>query len=211
MAVAVSFADVSKTFDEVHAVQKLSMQIQQGHVFGLLGPNGAGKTTTIRMLLHILMPDSGVIEILGAPVGRASVDKLGYLPEERGLFKKMKVIDTIKFFAELKGLSGKEATPLADQWLERVDLKEWRNKRVEELSKGMQQKIQFVSTILHRPQLVILDEPFAGLDPVNTNLIKDIMLELVQAGGTIIFSTHLMEQAEKLCDSLLMLSDALGK
>jgi len=202
----VTLTKVNKAFDEVRAVQDLSMQIEQGEIFGLIGPNGAGKTTTIRMLLHILMPDSGTIEILGQTSTRAIADQVGYLPEERGLFKKMKVIDTIKFFAELKGRSAKVTTPLADQWLERVELKEWRNKKVEELSKGMQQKVQFICTILHQPKLVILDEPFAGLDPVNTNLIKDIMLELVKHGSSIIFSTHLMEQAEKLCDGLCLIN-----
>lgn len=205
MANAVSLKNVQKSFDEVRAVQNLSMDVPVGEIFGLLGPNGAGKTTTIRMLLHILMPDSGVIEILGDSGSREITDQVGYLPEERGLFKRMRVIDTIKFFAELKGLSAKTAGPLAEKWLERVDLQEWRNRRVEELSKGMQQKVQFISTILHQPKLVILDEPFAGLDPVNTGLIKDIMLELVHNGSTIIFSTHLMDQAEKLCDSLCLI------
>jgi ABC-2 type transport system ATP-binding protein len=206
VANAVAITNVNKSFEEVRAVQNLSLQIQPGEIYGLLGPNGAGKTTTIRMLLRILMPDSGTIEILGQPNTRAISDQVGYLPEERGLFKKMTVIDLIKFFAELKSMPAKTATPLADQWLERVDLKEWRNKKVEELSKGMQQKIQFICTILHQPRVVILDEPFSGLDPVNTNLIKDIMLELVQNGSAIIFSTHLMEQAEKLCDSLCLIN-----
>jgi ABC-2 type transport system ATP-binding protein len=187
-------------------VQDLSLNIQEGEIFGLIGPNGAGKTTTIRMMLRILMPDSGSIELLGKPSSRELVDQIGYLPEERGLFKKMLVIDTVKFFAELKGISPKAATPMADQWLQRVELHEWRNKKVEELSKGMQQKIQFISTILHQPKLVVLDEPFSGLDPVNTNLIKDIMLDLVKSGTTIIFSTHLMDQAEKLCDSLCLIN-----
>jgi ABC-2 type transport system ATP-binding protein len=202
---AVTISHVCKSFDDVKAVQDLSLNIRQGEIFGLIGPNGAGKTTTIRMMLRILMPDSGTIDLLGKPSSRELVDQIGYLPEERGLFKKMLVIDTVKFFAELKGISPKAATPMADKWLERVELHEWRNKKVEELSKGMQQKIQFISTILHQPKLVILDEPFSGLDPVNTNLIKDIMLELVKNGTTIVFSTHLMEQAEKLCDSLCLI------
>jgi ABC-2 type transport system ATP-binding protein len=206
MTNAVALTNVNKAFEEVRAVQNLSVQIQQGEIFGLLGPNGAGKTTTIRMLVRILLPDSGTIEILGKLSTREISDQLGYLPEERGLFKKMLVIDTVRFFAELKGLSPKTAIPLADKWLERMDLKEWRNKKVEELSKGMQQKIQFISTILHQPKLIILDEPFSGLDPVNTNLIKDIMLELVKSGSTIILSTHLMEQAEKLCDAICLIN-----
>jgi ABC-2 type transport system ATP-binding protein len=203
---AVTINHVCKSFDDVKAVQDLSLNIQQGEIFGLIGPNGAGKTTTIRMMLRILLPDSGTIELLGKPSSRAMVDQVGYLPEERGLFKKMLVIDIVKFFAELKGIPAKTATPIADKWLERVELQEWRNKKVEELSKGMQQKIQFISTILHQPKLLILDEPFSGLDPVNTNLIKDIMLELVKNGTTIIFSTHLMDQAEKLCDSLCLIN-----
>ncbi len=182
------------------------MQIQPGEIFGLIGPNGAGKTTTIRMLLGILLPDSGTIEILGRANNREITDQVGYLPEERGLFKRMVVIDIIKFFAEIKGVPAKTAASLADQWLERMELKEWRNKKIEELSKGMQQKVQFITTILHKPKLLILDEPFSGLDPVNTNLIKDIMLELVKSGSTIIFSTHLMEQAEKLCDAICLIN-----
>ncbi len=206
MSNAVTISHIHKSFDDVQAVKDLSLNIGQGEIFGLLGPNGAGKTTTIRMMLRILLPDSGTIELLGKPSSRDQVDQVGYLPEERGLFKKMLVIDTVKFFAELKGIPAKAATPLADQWLERVELKEWRNKKVEELSKGMQQKIQFISTILHKPRLVILDEPFSGLDPVNTNLVKDIMLDLVKNGTTIVFSTHLMDQAEKLCDSLCLIN-----
>jgi ABC-2 type transport system ATP-binding protein len=206
VANAVTIADVCKTFDDVRAVQNLSVQIQEGEIFGLIGPNGAGKTTTIRMLLGILMPDSGTIAIFGKSNSRDIANQVGYLPEERGLFKRMIVLDIIKFFAELKGVPPKNAATLADTWLERMELKEWRSKKIEELSKGMQQKVQFITTILHQPKLVILDEPFSGLDPVNTNLIKDIMLELVKSGSTIIFSTHLMEQAEKLCNSLCLIN-----
>ncbi|HOZ22057.1 MAG TPA: ATP-binding cassette domain-containing protein [bacterium] len=207
MTNAVTLTRVCKSFDTVRAVEELSLQIPQGEIFGLLGPNGAGKTTTIRMLLGILMPDSGTIEILGKSSCREIADQVGFLPEERGLFKRMVIIDIIKFFAELKGIPPRRAVPLADMWLERFELKGWRDKKVEELSKGMQQKVQFITTILHEPKLVFLDEPFSGLDPVNTNLIKDVMLELVKNGTTIVFSTHMMEQAEKLCDALCLMNN----
>jgi ABC-2 type transport system ATP-binding protein len=205
VANAVTIENVSKSFEDVHAVRDLSLQIQQGEIFGLIGPNGAGKTTTIRMLLGILMPDAGRIELLGKASAREITDQVGFLPEERGLFKRMVVLDIIKFFAELKGIHPKKAISLADEWLERLELKEWRTKKIEELSKGMQQKIQFITTILHRPRLVFLDEPFSGLDPVNTIMVKDVMLELVKNGSTIILSTHMMEQAEKLCDGLCLI------
>lgn len=196
---------VNKSFGNVQAVDDLSLQINEGQVFGLLGPNGAGKTTTIRMIMEIILPDSGEIEIFGQPNSRAARDQIGYLPEERGLYKKMKVIDTIIFFAEIKKVPAKEAIPAADKWLHRFELAGWRDKKVEELSRGMQQKLQFICTILHKPKLVILDEPFTGLDPVNTNLLKDVMMELKNDGTTIIFSTHLMEQVEKLCESICLI------
>ena len=206
MRSAVTLNKVIKSFDTVRAVDNLSLEIPQGEIFGLIGPNGAGKTTTIRMLLGILMPDSGTIETLGKANCREVADQVGFLPEERGLFKRMVAIDIIRFFAELKGISPHQATTQADKWLERFELTAWRDKKVEELSKGMQQKVQFITTILHEPKLIFLDEPFSGLDPVNTNLIKDVMLELVNKGTTIIFSTHLMEQAEKLCDALCLMN-----
>ena len=206
MANAVTITEICKSFDAIQAVRNLSFHIQEGEIFGLIGPNGAGKTTTIRMLLGILMPDSGKIDILGKSNCREITDQVGFLPEDRGLFKRMTIIDLIKFFAELKGVSAKAAIPLADQWLERMELREWRNKKIEELSKGMQQKIQFITTVIHHPKIVFLDEPFSGLDPVNTILIKDVMLDLVKKGSTIIFSTHLMEQAEKLCDGLCLIN-----
>lgn len=196
---------VNKSFADVQAVNDLSLQIAEGQVFGLLGPNGAGKTTTIRMIMEIILPDSGEIEIFGQPNSRAARDQIGYLPEERGLYKKMKVIDTIAFFAEIKKVSRKTAIVAADKWLDRFELSGWRDKKVEELSRGMQQKLQFICTILHKPKLVILDEPFTGLDPVNTNLLKDVMMELKKEGTTIIFSTHLMEQVEKLCESICLI------
>jgi len=197
---------VSKSFGEVQAVNELSFAIEDGRIFGLLGPNGAGKTTTIRMIMGVLMPDSGTVNIFGQPYSVDAGDAIGFLPEERGLYKKMKVIDTLIFFAEIKGLSRKQSLKPADEWLEKFELAEWRDKRVEELSKGMQQKLQFICTILHRPKLIILDEPFTGLDPINTNLLKDVMLELKQGGATIIFSTHLMEQVEKLCESICLIN-----
>ncbi len=205
MAFAVTVSDVCKSFESVQAVRHLSLQIQPGEIYGLIGPNGAGKTTTIRMLLGILYPDSGQIDLLGKSSAREIPDQVGFLPEERGLFKRMLVIDILTFFAELKGMSHQKALPLADHWLERLELTEWRNKKIEELSKGMQQKVQFITTILHQPRLLFLDEPFSGLDPVNTALIKDVMLELVKNGSAIVLSTHMMEQAEKLCDALCLI------
>jgi ABC-2 type transport system ATP-binding protein len=197
---------VSKSFGEIQAVNDLSFAIEEGHIFGLLGPNGAGKTTTIRMIMGILMPDRGSIQIFNQPNSLKASDAVGYLPEERGLYKKMTVIDTLIFFAEIKGVPRKDSLKPAEEWLQRFDLTEWRDKKIEELSKGMQQKLQFISTILHRPRLIILDEPFSGLDPVNTTLLKDIMLELKKQGTTIIFSTHLMEQVEKLCESICLIN-----
>ena len=197
---------VSKSFGELQAVNELSFAIEDGQIFGLLGPNGAGKTTTIRMIMGVLMPDSGSINIFGLPYSIDAGDAIGYMPEERGLYKKMKVIDTLTFFAEIKSMPRKDSLKPADEWLERFELAEWRDKKVEELSKGMQQKLQFICTILHRPKLIILDEPFSGLDPVNTNLLKDVMLELKKDGTTIIFSTHLMEQVEKLCESICLIN-----
>lgn len=197
--------DVCKAYGDVVAVDKLSLSIEQGQIFGLLGPNGAGKTTTIRMIMNIIMPDSGVIEIFGKPNCREGRDQIGYLPEERGLFKKMKVRDVLSFFGELKEMETKKAQRRASELLDRFELSEWADKKVEELSRGMQQKVQFISTILHEPKLIILDEPFTGLDPVNTNMVKNMMLDLKKGGVTIIFSTHLMEQVEKLCESICLI------
>lgn len=206
MTHAVNMERISKSFDGVRAVQELSLQIGPGEIYGLIGPNGAGKTTTIRMLLGIILPDSGTITLLGSANSRAVGDRVGYLPEERGLFKRMKVMEIIQFFAEIKGVSGRRAKTEGQKWLERLELAEWRERKIEELSKGMQQKVQFITTILHQPRLLIVDEPFSGLDPVNTNLVKDVMLELVKEGTTIVLSTHMMEQAEKLCDGLCLIN-----
>ncbi|HWN11304.1 MAG TPA: ABC transporter ATP-binding protein [Pyrinomonadaceae bacterium] len=197
---------ISKSFGEFTAVNDLSLAVSAGRIFGLLGPNGAGKTTTIRMIVNITAPDSGRIELFGQQITPALQDRIGYLPEERGLYKKMKVGDQLRFFAELKSVPGKEADKRVDRWLERLKLTEWKAKKATELSKGMQQKIQFITAVIHEPDLVILDEPFSGLDPVNVDLLKQIILELKSAGKTIIFSTHQMEVAEKICDDICLLN-----
>ncbi len=198
--------NVTKRFGDFTAVSELSLAVQPGRIFGLLGPNGAGKTTTIRMIVNIFAPDSGAIELFGKTISPATQDRIGYLPEERGLYKKMKVGDQLRFFAELKDISGKEADARIDRWLKRLKLSEWKAKKSSELSKGMQQKVQFITTVLHEPDLLILDEPFSGLDPVNVDLLKEIVLELKQAGKTIIFSTHQMEVAEKICDDICLIN-----
>jgi ABC-2 type transport system ATP-binding protein len=197
---------VCKSFGEFVAVNDLSLAVSAGRIYGLLGPNGAGKTTTIRMVVNITAPDSGRIDLFGGRITEAVQDRIGYLPEERGLYKKMKIGDQLRFFAALKNLSGREAEQRIDDWLARVKLSDWKNKRSVELSKGMQQKIQFVSAVLHNPDLLILDEPFSGLDPVNVKLLKEIVLELKTAGKTIIFSTHQMELAEEICDDICLLN-----
>lgn len=201
---------VSKMYENVHAVQELSFTVEKGQIFGLLGPNGAVKTTTIRMIMDIIKPDSGAIEISGQKNTQQLRDKIGYMPEERGLYKKMKVIDTITFFGEIKSVPVKQSLAVAEQWLQKLELLEWRDKKVEELSKGMQQKLQFICTIIHKPELIILDEPFSGLDPVNTNLLKEVMLNLKNTGTTIIFSTHLMEQVEKLCENICLINKGVS-
>ncbi|HXL82014.1 MAG TPA: ABC transporter ATP-binding protein [Pyrinomonadaceae bacterium] len=198
--------NVTKRFGDFTAVTDLSLAVHPGRIFGLLGPNGAGKTTTIRMIVNIFAPDSGAIELFGQTISPATQDRIGYLPEERGLYKKMKVGDQLRFFAELKNVSGREADARIDRWLKRLKLLEWKTKKASELSKGMQQKVQFITTVLHEPDLLILDEPFSGLDPVNLDLLKEIVLELKQAGKTIIFSTHQMEVAEKICDDICLIN-----
>lgn len=196
---------VFKSYEDVHAVQDLNLELSAGVIYGLLGPNGAGKTTTIRMIMDIIMPDDGSIQIFDQPISQKVLNQVGYLPEERGLFRKMKVSDQLALLAELKGMKRALSKEKINDWLERFDLLDWSNKKIEELSKGMQQKVQFIATILHEPGLIILDEPFTGLDPLNTDLIKDIMLEQKNNGTTIIFSTHMMEQVEKLCDSICLI------
>src|SRR5205807_4141569 len=197
---------ISKTFGDCTAVSDLSLQVKPGRVFGLIGPNGAGKTTTIRMIVNITVPDSGSIELLGQRMTTALQDRIGYLPEERGLYKKMKVGEQLRFFAELKDIHGKEADGRIDKWLAKLQLSDWKEKRTKELSKGMQQKVQFITSVIHDPDLLILDEPFSGLDPVNVDIMKDTILELRNTNKTIILSTHQMEIAEKLCDDVCMIN-----
>jgi len=198
--------NISKSFGKLTAVDEVSFSIEEGVVFGLIGPNGAGKTTTIRMIMNIIVPDTGKVSVLGNSDISTATDVIGYLPEERGMYRKMKVKNLLRFLTELKKVPKKQAHTSIDYWLEQVDLSDWKDKKIEELSKGMQQKIQFISTVLHNPKLLILDEPFGGLDPVNQNLIKDILLELKKKGTTIIFSTHVMESAEKLCEEIFMIN-----
>ena len=207
-ASTLTLSGVTKRFDEFTAVNNLSLRVRPGRIFGLIGPNGAGKTTTIRMIVNITVPDEGTIELFGRKIDPELQDRIGYLPEERGLYKKMKVIDQLRFFGELKNVKGKKADEAIDRWLSRVKLTEWKSKKAMELSKGMQQKIQFIAAVMHDPDLMILDEPFSGLDPVNQELLKEIVLELKAAGKTIIFSTHQMELAERLCDDICMINRA---
>jgi ABC-2 type transport system ATP-binding protein len=203
---ALEVKKLSKSFGDLKAENEASFNVPEGSIFGLIGRNGAGKTTTIRMMMNIYMPDSGDVILRGASVGQDFKNKVGYLPEERGLYKKMKVLETLLFFAELKGKSGKTVQKKAKDYLERFDLKDRMNSKIEDLSKGNQQKVQFISTILHEPEFLILDEPFSGLDPINTNLLKEIILEKKSEGKVIIFSTHLMDFAEKMCDHIAIIN-----
>jgi ABC-2 type transport system ATP-binding protein len=200
------FKSVSKSFSDKNILEDISFSVRQGEIFGLLGPNGAGKTTLIRLLLDILRPDSGEIRIYGDLLSPAAKDRIGYLPEERGLYRKTKLLDMLVYLAQLKGMPKKQAHLNAETLLNSLDLYQYKNKKVEELSKGMQQQVQFLSAIIHEPELIILDEPFYGLDPVITKTIKARILELRAAGKTIILSTHIMEQAQTLCDRILMLN-----
>jgi ABC-2 type transport system ATP-binding protein len=197
---------VRKCYDQFVAVNDLSFGIEQGGVFGLLGPNGAGKTSTIRMMIGITVPDSGQINLFGKPFDRKALQKIGYLPEERGLYKKMKILDQLIFLGELHGMSNGAARQKAIEWAKRLEIDAWLQKKVEELSKGMQQKIQFIAALIHDPDFIIMDEPFFGLDPVNAALLKDVMLDLKKQGKTILFSTHRMDQVEKLCDSICLIN-----
>lgn len=203
---AVSVQNIVKRYGDHTAVDHVSFAIPSGGVFGLLGPNGAGKTSTIRMIMKIILPDEGTLDVLGAPVGRLDTSRVGYLPEERGLYKKMKLLDLLVFFARIKGLDRTLARERALHWLERFDLSTYAGKTAEDLSKGMQQKVQFIATVLHEPALLILDEPFSGLDPVNTNLLKDIILDYHKQGHTVVFSTHMMDQVDRLCEHLCMIN-----
>ena len=202
---------VRKAYANHVAVRDVSLTVPKGTVYGLLGPNGAGKTTTIRMILNLMVPDTGHIEVLGKPAGDPSVsDRVGYLPEERGLYRKMEVRRVLRFLGRLKGLPTKEADKRIDLWLDRMGLRtatqDWGNAKVEDLSRGMQQKVQFIGTMLHEPELVILDEPFSGLDPVNAQVLKDTVLDLRRQGRTVIFSTHLMDNAERMCDAVAIIA-----
>ncbi len=188
-------------------MSELSLTIPKGTIYGLLGPNGAGKTTTLRMIMDIIIPDEGSVTLFDeAGTGRDFSSRIGYLPEERGLYKKMKVVELLVFLAEIKGIARSTAKVEAIRWLDKLGLGDWQNKKVDDLSKGMQQKVQFISTVLHGPELLILDEPFSGFDPVNTQLIKNVVIDLNNAGTTVLFSTHIMEQAEKLCESVCIIA-----
>jgi ABC-2 type transport system ATP-binding protein len=200
---AVEIRNVTKRFDGHTAVDDLSLDVPEGCVYGFIGPNGSGKTTTLRMILNIFYPDSGSIQVFGGERHEMYTDRIGYLPEERGLYKKMKVRPLLRFYGQLK--NGKNVNKEVDQWLERFDLAEWADKRIETLSKGMAQKVQFISAVVSRPEMLILDEPFTGLDPVNTDVLEDAVLDIQKTGTTIIFSTHDMDTAEKMCDFIFMI------
>ena len=203
---AVLLDNVCKSFGRLHAVDNLSVQASVGSVYGFLGPNGAGKTTTIRMIMNIIRPDSGRIEILGDGNIEQVKARIGYMPEERGLYRKMTARKVLTYFGAIKGVNDKQLAQRVPHWLQRVDLADWADKKVEELSRGMHQKLQFAVTVINDPELVILDEPFSGLDPLNQDLIKNIILQMRNEGKTIIFSTHVMHEAEKLCDFILLIN-----
>ena len=208
---AIDLRNVVKKYEAHVAVRDLSLQVPRGSVYGLLGPNGAGKTTTIRMILDIIAPDSGAITLFGRPnKDPGLLDRVGYLPEERGLYKKMQVRRVLRFLGELKGMRAGDADARVNEWLQRLGLttpeKDWGNAKIDELSRGMQQKVQFIATLIHDPELVILDEPFSGLDPINAQALKDTVVELKRRGRTVIFSTHVMENAEKMCDAVCIIA-----
>src|SRR6202789_3493058 len=196
---------ISKSYSNKIAVQELSLRIEPGTMFGLLGPNGAGKTSSIRMMIGVTLPDTGTVTLFGSPFTRKALARVGYLPEERGLYKKMNVMDQLIFLGQLHGLSSATARQRAHQWCERLNITEAIPKKTEDLSKGMQQKIQFISTLLHEPDLIIMDEPFSGLDPVNAVLLMDTLVDLRREGKAILFSTHRMDQVEKLCDNIALI------
>jgi ABC-2 type transport system ATP-binding protein len=205
---AVRMRGVEKSYGDTRAVEDLSFDLPLGTICGLLGPNGAGKTTTIRIILDIVGPDAGTVEVLGHPVNPDVRDRVGYLPEERGMYQRMRVAEHLAFFGALKGMRHAEALREARVWLERLELAHRADDRVETLSKGMQQKVQFIATVLHRPDLLILDEPFAGLDPINVDLLREIVLERKRDGATVLFSTHAIEDAEKICERVCMIAGA---
>jgi ABC-2 type transport system ATP-binding protein len=205
MTDALTLDRVSKRFGSLQAVDSISLRIPRGAIYGFLGQNGAGKTTTIRMIMSIYYPDSGDITVLGEPNSESVKDRLGYLPEEKGLYKKMKAYELLAYFATLKGVPAKDARPRAKKLLEEVGLGAFASHRCDQLSKGMGQKVQILATIMHEPELVILDEPFSGLDPVNVEMMREVILDMKRDGRTVIFSTHVMEQAEKVCDNIVMI------
>ncbi len=203
---AIEVKNITKAFGRFKAVDDLSLTVPSGTIFGLLGPNGAGKTTAIRMIMDITAPDSGSILVFGRPAARESLSRVGYLPEERGLYRRMRVIDHLLFLAAIKEVDAETARKRIERWLDAMELRPWLHKKVDELSKGMQQKLQFIATIIHDPDLLILDEPFSGLDPINVNLIKNFLAEFRGDRKTIVFSTHVLDQAEKLCDHICLIA-----
>ena len=205
MGTAILLKDLTKTFGETTAVSSVNLTVPDGALYGVIGPNGAGKTTMIRMILSIIFPDRGDLEVLGRPAAREAKDRIGYLPEERGLYKRMRVGDFLVYMGRLKGLDGQDLRGQVQKWLERVELSDCEHERCQELSKGMQQKVQFVAAVIHRPDLLILDEPFSGLDPVNQRQMRDLVLDEHRRGATILFSTHIMTHAEQLCDHVVMI------
>src|SRR5262245_23294256 len=200
---AVVIDHVAKTFGTLRAVDDLCLEVPAGSIYGFIGPNGSGKTTTLRMIMRILHPDEGEIRVLGESALGAANDRVGYLPEERGLYKTMRVRDLLRFYAELKGF--RNSRPVIDDWLARFDLTDWAGKKVQTLSKGMAQKVQFIAAVVARPELILLDEPFSGLDPVNSEVLREAVIDLRKHGATIIFSTHDMAVAEKMCDFIFMI------
>jgi ABC-2 type transport system ATP-binding protein len=202
---AIRLTDVTKRFGAVAAVDRLTLIVPEGSIYGFIGPNGSGKTTTLRMIMHILLPDEGTIEVLGTADTAAARDRVSYLPEERGLYKKMSVRRLLRYYGQLKGRTIAELDPAIDEWMTRMGMQEWGEKKIEALSKGMSQKVQFVASVISKPALLILDEPFSGLDPVNAESLKDAVLEMRRRGTTVVFSTHDMGTAEKMCDRIFMI------
>src|SRR6185312_9005754 len=205
MTDAIAIHDVTKMFGTHTAVDNLSLKVPRGSLYGFIGPNGSGKTTTLRMIMHILLPDQGEIEVLGLRDTRAARDRISYLPEERGLYKKMTVRRLLRYYGRLKGAASAVIDRGTDDWLGRMGLSAWADKKIDALSKGMAQKVQFIAAVVSEPELLILDEPFSGLDPVNAEVLKDAVLDLRKAGTTVVFSTHDMGMAERLCDRIFMI------
>jgi ABC-2 type transport system ATP-binding protein len=205
MIAAIRLNEVSKRFDGITAVDRLTLTVPEGSIYGFIGPNGSGKTTTLRMIMHILLPDAGTIEVLGSPDTAAARDRVSYLPEERGLYKNMTVRRLLRYYGQLKGRAIAEIDTEIDGWIGRLGMKDWLDRKIEALSKGMSQKIQFAAAVISRPSLLILDEPFSGLDPVNAETLKDSVLEMRRRGTTVVFSTHDMSTAERMCDRIFMI------